>query len=44
VTSAALSDAIPKATAQRGQPVACGVTPSDGKLVARPATAAFTVD
>ncbi len=42
VTSAALSDALPRATARTGERVACSVQPSDGRLRAAGATAAAT--
>ena len=39
VTTAALTDAIPAGTVSPGQAVTCAVTPSDGRLRARTATA-----
>ena len=42
VTSAALSDAIPRGTARPGQAVGCSVVPSDGRLRAPAATATAT--
>ena len=39
VRTAALADAIPAGTVSAGQAVACAVTPSDGRLHVRTATA-----
>ena len=43
VTSAALSDAIPKNSALAGQEVTCTVTPSDGKASGAAATSALRI-
>jgi Peptidase family M23 len=42
VTSAALSDAIPRATARPGETIACSVVPSDGRLRGPAATTTAT--
>jgi hypothetical protein len=42
VTSAALSDAIPRATARPGEAIGCSVVPSDGRLRGPAASATAT--
>jgi hypothetical protein len=43
VTSAALSDAVPRGVAGPGSEVTCAVTPSDGALSGPPTTRAVTL-
>lgn len=43
VTNAAMSDAIPRDTAENGDELECTITPSDGKVAGTPVTIALTV-